>query len=97
MAKRKASPQIQWVDGIPGAPQKLKPQKPRDKLDATIDWYEKHKPEMAHVMPGGVAMTKEELDKFATRAEGDTWVYRGWTLKKAEVPAKASELMRIAK
>lgn len=97
MAKRKASPQIQWVDGIPGAPQKLKAPKPRDKLDAAIDWYEKYKPEMAHVMPGGVAMSKEDLDKFATKQDDDTWLYRGWTLKKAEVPAKSSELLRIAK
>lgn len=97
MSKRKPSPQIRWVEGIPGAPQKLKPLKPRDKLDATIDWYEKHKPDLPHVMPGGVAMTAAELDKFATKVDNDTWVYRGWELKKAEVPAKASELLRIAK
>lgn len=97
MANRKPSPQIQWVDGVPGAPKKLKALKPRDKLDAAIDWYEKYKPDLPHVMPGGVAMTAVELDKFAVKQSHDTWLYRGWTLKKAEVPAKSSELQRIAK
>lgn len=97
MGKRKSSPQIQWVDGIPGAPQKLKALKPRDKLDSLIDWYEKFKPDMPHVMPGGVAMDRDELDKIAVKQDQDTWLYRGWILKKAEKPAKSSELMRIAK
>lgn len=97
MGKRKPSPQIQWIDGVPGGRQKLRALKPRDKLDATIDWYEKYKPEMQHVMPGGVALSKDELDKFASKLDAETWVYRGWTLKQAEIPAKSSELMRIAK
>lgn len=97
MSKRKPSPQLQWVEPANGRKQKMRRSTPRDKLDATIDWYEQYKPDMPHIMPGGVAMTKEELDKFASKQNDTTWLYRGWQLQQAEVPPKAAERMRIAK
>lgn len=99
MAKRQRqqSPQAQWVEPADGRKLKLKRITPRDKLDATIDWYEKYKPEMPHVMPGGVFMTADELNKFAAKMDADTWSYRTWTLRRADPPAKGRDLMKIAK
>jgi len=99
MAKRQRqqSPQTQWVEPANGKKQKLKRATPRDKLDATIDWYEKFKPELPHVMPGGVFMTADELDKFAAKLDDSTWMYRTWKLTRADPPPKGRELMKIAK
>lgn len=97
MAKKQSSPQLQWVEPAQSRKQKLRRSTPRDKLDATIDWYEKYKPDMPHVMPGGVFMSVEELNKFASRMNDDTWVYRTWELRRVEPPPKGSELMKIAK
>lgn len=98
MAKRKPSPQTSFVEAYDGRRQTLPAKTPRDRLDELIDWYEKNKPDMPHVMPGGVYMTKEELDSFAGKGprEGE-WMYRTWRLTRAEIPAKASERMKIAK
>ncbi len=89
--------QTQWVEIEQGKKQKLKRLTPRNKLDAAIDWYEKHKPEMPHVMPGGVFMTPVELDKFASKLDDKTWMYRTWTLMRADPPARGKKLMKIAK
>lgn len=97
MGKRKPSPQLQWVAPADGKQRKLRRSTPRDKLDATIDWYEKHKPQMPHIMPGGVAMERAELDKFASKQNESAWLYRGWQLRQAEIPPKGAERMRIAK
>lgn len=97
MAKKQPSPQLQWVEPAQSRKQKLRRSTPRDKLDATIDWYEKYKPQMPHVMPGGVYMTADELNKFAATLDNKTWTYRTWSLTRAEPPAKASERMNIAK
>lgn len=95
--QRQASPQASFVEALNGKRQKLKRATARDKLDATIDWYEKYKPDLPHVMPGGVFMTPDELNKFAAKLDEKTWVYRTWRLERADPPPKGRELLKIAK
>lgn len=95
--QRQASPQSSWVDAPNGKRQKLKRATPRDKLDAAIDWYEKYKPDLPHVMPGGVFMSADDLNKFAAKLDDSTWMYRTWKLTRADPPPKGRELMKIAK
>ena len=48
--------QTQWVEITQGKKRTLPARKPQDEIDNLIAWYEKNKPDMPHVIPGGVAM-----------------------------------------
>jgi hypothetical protein len=64
-------------------------------VDRLIDWYEKNKPGMPHSMPGGVAMTADDLDKFATKAAEGVWMYRGWRMEQADTLPRKEKRMKI--
>jgi len=91
------SAQIQWVEPSQSKKRKLPRLKPVDELGRLIDWYEKNRPDMPHVMPGGVAMRAADLDKFATKVAEGVWQYRGWRIEQADMLPRAEKRMKISK
>ena len=92
-----ASAQTQWVEIAQGKKRKLPRLKPVDELGRLIDWYEKNRPDMPHVMPGGIAMTATDLDKFATKVAEGVWTYRGWRISQADMLPRAEKRLKINK
>ena len=89
--------QTQWVEMTASVKRKLPRLTPRGELDKLIDWYETHKPDMPHEMPGGVAMKPEELDKFASKVANGVWSYRGWRLTESDALPRKEKVMKISK
>jgi ABC-type enterochelin transport system substrate-binding protein len=57
----------------------------RDKIDALIEWYEKHNPEAGKVI--FVTCSENKLSDFAMRVKGtNRWQYRGRILEKRKAP-----------
>jgi hypothetical protein len=77
--------QIQWLP-LAGKKRKLKRLNARDRLDKLIDWYEKNMPDHEKVLPGGCVIETDQLNKWAKEVSDNEWLYRGWTLKRAEPP-----------
>jgi hypothetical protein len=69
--------QTQWVDLPEGKRKKLRRPTRRDRLDALINWYEQNRPDMDHVLPGGVAVPATTLDRWASKVAENRWIYRG--------------------
>lgn len=89
-----SSQQTQWIP-LEGRRKKLKRLTKREEIDRLIDWYQKFKPEMEHVMPGDVYLEPRQIERFAKLAEPGKWIYRGWTLTAAEIPPKGKEKQKI--
>lgn len=86
--------QEQWLPLAAGRKKKLPRLKPRDRLDALIDWYEKNMPDHEKVLPGGVTMEKRSLDRFASTVKEGVWMYRGWTLTRVEPISKKTRIRK---
>lgn len=91
------SAQTQWVEIAQGKKRKLPRVKPLDELDRLIAWYEQNRPDMPRVMPGGIAMTAKDLDKFATKVAEGVWMYKGWRVAQADMLPRAEKRMKINK
>lgn len=78
--------QTQWLPLQQGKRKKLKKLTARDNLDKLIDYYETHKPDMEHAIPGGVSIKSTTLDRWAAPLGEQKWMYRGWLLTLAELP-----------
>jgi hypothetical protein len=91
------SAQTQWVEIAAGKKKKLPRLNPRGEIDRLIDWYERNKPDMPHVMPGGVAMTAIELDRFATKTAEGVWMYKGWRLEQSDALPRKEKRVKIHK
>lgn len=89
--------QTAWVELEAGRKRRLPPMGPREELDRLINWYEKNKPDMTKIMPGGVAMPSEELAKFATSIGHGIWMYRGWRLAESDALPRKEKRMKINK
>lgn len=89
--------QTQWVEIAAGKKRKLKRLNPRDELDRLISWYEKNKPDLPHVLPGGIALSKIDLDRFAQPTAEGVWTYRGWRITQADTLPRKEKRLKISK
>jgi len=91
------SAQTQWVEMAASKKRKIPRITPRGELDRLIDWYEREKPDMPRVMPGGVALPADQINRFASKVEEGVWQYRGWRITQADALPKKEKRMKIAK
>jgi hypothetical protein len=91
------SAQTQWVEISEGKKKRIPRVTPRGELDRLIDWYEKEKPDMPKVLPGGVALLKEQIDRFASPLATGVWMYRGWRISQAETLPRKEKRLKIRK
>lgn len=91
------SAQTQWVEITAGKKKKIPRVTPRGELDRLIDWYEKEKPDMPHVLPGGVALLKEQIGRFAQPVAEGVWTYRGWRITQADTLPRKEKRLKIRK
>src|SRR5690348_11228617 len=99
-AMNKAIPntaQTQWVELQQGKRKKLPRLTPRGELDRLIDWYEREKPDMPKVMPGGVALPPDQLDRIGSKLANGMWMYRGWKLQLSDALPRTEKRVTIAK
>lgn len=89
--------QTQWVEIAAGKKKKVPRITPRGELDRLIDWYERNKPDMPRVLPGGVALPKEQIDRFASPLANGVWMYRGWRITQADMLPRKEKRMKITK